>query len=37
MSAGLADALGGLSSADKSRVYQDNARRAYALDARATV
>jgi L-fuconolactonase len=31
MLAGLDDALGRLSAADKSRVYRDNARRAYAL------
>src|SRR5260370_14719476 len=32
--AGLADALGGLSPSDQSSVYQENARRAYALKAR---
>jgi L-fuconolactonase len=34
MSAGLADALGSLSPSEESRVYRDNARRAYVLGAR---
>ena len=34
MATGLADALPGLSPSDDSRVYRDNARRAYGLDAR---
>jgi L-fucono-1,5-lactonase len=34
MAAGLADALGGLSPSDMSRVYQENAMRAYTLDPR---
>jgi L-fuconolactonase len=34
MSAALADALGGLSPSEHSRVYRDNARRAYGLEAR---
>lgn len=33
MRAGLAEALGGLSPAEHSQVYRDNARRAYALEA----
>jgi L-fucono-1,5-lactonase len=36
ISAGLADALGSLSPSDHTRVYRDNARRAYTLEARGT-